>query len=196
MKRTGTPLKWRGIKEHVPNEYHAYSFYKFDRNYVASHFGDAHHVPVNRGCRRKGYEYAFENPNKKLWAYLNHFMRKHVGKKTDDVFHEFSKLGWKSTNAMFYYWEGFIDPVFDRYYTDKDGCMCFNPKSRYRKGPWYLYDWDDWDDWDDIDEDEDLNEAYLLRYARKPSSEKRLVRRRLWRGEQHKGLRKKVWTKP
>lgn len=183
MKREGTRLHSKSIKSHVPNAYHAYSFYKFDRNYVASHYGDANHVPFNCGCRRKGYEYWYENPNVRLWAYLNRFMHKQIGRKMDDVFHDFSQLGWRNSSEMYHYWSGFTKSRRSEYYADKDGYMRFVPYSPYRIATWYYYDWDYWDDsdYEEEEEKEDSNETYLLKYARKPSSEKRLVRRKLCR---------------
>lgn len=184
MERRGTRLKSKGIRSHVPNAYHAYSFYKYDRRYVASHYGDANHVPFNCGCRRAARMHWDENPNIRLWGYLTRFMHKQIGRKIDDVFSEFSKLGWKTTDEMFYYWSGFTKSRRSEYYADKNGYMRFVPYSPYRIDDWYSFDWDYWDDSDHVDEDDeevdDNNEVYLQKYARKPSSEKRLVRRHQW----------------
>lgn len=183
MKRTLTRLKSKGIKSHVPNHYHAYSFYKYNRYYVASHYGDINHVPNIFGSRRFARMHWDENPNVRLWAYLNRYMHKQIGRKMDDVFSEFSKLGWKTTDEMFHYWSGFTKSRRREYFADKDGYMRFVPYSRYRGDIWSYDDWDDWDDWDDFDDEEEIddNNEYLLKYARKPSSEKRLARRKLSR---------------
>lgn len=185
MKRTETTkLKSKGIKPHIPSNYHAHSIYKYNRYYVASHYGDANHVPFNCGCRRAMRMFWDENPNVRLWGYLNRFMYKQRGRKMDDVFSEFSKLGWKATDAMYYYWSGFTKSRRREYFADKDGYMRFIPYSRYRGDIWSYDDWEDWKDFDDYDEeedDDDDNDEYLLQFARKPTSEKRIVRRMLCR---------------
>ena len=175
MKRTGTRLKSKGIRSHVPNAYHAYSFYKFDRNYVAAHYGDVNHVPFNCGSRRAMRMFWDENPNVRLWGYLRRYMKKQVGRKMDDVFRDFSQLGWINSMEMYYYWVVFTKSRRHEYYTDDEGYLRFTP---YRNKPWYYYDWDDWDNFDDDDDEEEEynNEMFLQKYARKPSSEKRLVR--------------------
>jgi len=189
MKRTETTkLKSKGIKPHIPSNYHAHSFYKYNRYYVAAHYGDANHVPFNCGCRRAMRMFWDENPNVRLWGYLNRYMHMQIGRKMDEVFSEFSKLGWKTTKEMFHYWSGFTESRCQEYYADKEGYMRFFPYSPYREDKWYrnLLDnenyYDDWDDFDEDDEEDgDDKTEYLLKYARKPSSEKRLVRQYKWR---------------
>ena len=104
-----------------------------------------------------------ENPNVRLWGYLNRFMYKQIGRKMDEVFSEFSKLGWKTTDEMFYYWSGFTESWCQEYYADKEGYMRFFPYSPYREDMWYRNLLDDenyYDDWDDFDDEEE--EAFLL----------------------------------
>lgn len=173
MKRKGTKFHSKKLKSHVPSNSHAYYFFKYDRNYVAAHYGDINHVPFSCGSRRMGFFCWYEHPNDRLWAYLNRYMVKQVGRKLDDVFHDFSMLGWKCTAEMYHYWTGFVGGRIRHYHADADGYMCAVPSSADAS---LFDDWDDdWDDWDEFDE----NDEYLMMYAQKPLSEKRLVRRHL-----------------
>ena len=172
MKREEAKINAKGMKSHIPSNRHANYFFKYDRNYVAAHYGDINHVPLSCGSRRVGFFWGYEHPNCRLWAYLNRFMVKQIGRKMDDVFHDFSQLGWKRTTEMYHYWSGFVGSNRCEYYADEDGYMCiktFPPKKR-------RFVWDDYEIYD-----EDDNEPYLLQYAQKPSSQKRLVRRQMRR---------------
>ena len=99
MKRTEKKLKEKGYKalEH-------YSL-KYDRSFVARHYGDATHVPFSRGCVDEWYK---SRPNERVWKYLKGFFRKQAGKKLDVVYHNFCQLGWKTTFEREYFWEYFI----------------------------------------------------------------------------------------
>lgn len=169
MKRKGTIINAKGMKSHVSSNRHANYFFKYDRYYVAAHYGDINHVPFSCGSRRVGFFFWYEHPNARLWTYLNRYMGKQIGRKLDDVFHDFSQLGWKRTNEMYHYWTGFVGDQFQQYHADADGYMCAVPSSGD-----ISFD-DDWDDWDN-----DENDEYLMKYAQKPSSERRLVRQHLY----------------
>ena len=119
MKRTERKLKSKGVKSHVPNDEHAYWSFNYDRHYVAKHYWEVSYLPFSRGSKRGWYMWWDEHPNLRLYAYLRKFFPKQVGRDVDDVFRDFSKLGWKSSIDMFYYWDGYVNGNPYGYYVDE-----------------------------------------------------------------------------
>lgn len=105
MKRTEKKLKAKGLKSHA--SFGGHCLQEYDRKYVSNHYGDFNHLPFSRG--RLLFEKSDGWYNERLRKYLERFLRKHVGKKLDVVFHEFKELGWKSSKEMYYYWDRYVE---------------------------------------------------------------------------------------
>ena len=135
MKRTEKKLKSKGIKSHVPSRKNAYSIFKYDRNYVAAHYGDVSFVPFSKGSWRF-YMHRYEHPNSRLYTYLDSFFEKNVGRKVDDVFHDFCRLGWKCSWEMYDYWDTYVSYRRLWYFEDEDDGVLRrnddNARRRYR----------------------------------------------------------------
>lgn len=119
MKRTENKLKSKCIKAHVPSDEHAYWWFKYDRRYVAKHYSDVSRLPFSRGSKRSCYMCWDEHPNLRLYTYLRRYFPKQVGRETDDVFRDFCKLGWKTSQEMYYYWDCYVDGKKYGYYSDE-----------------------------------------------------------------------------
>ena len=164
MKRTEKKLKSKGIKTHKPNRAHAYWCYKYDRNYVANHQGDVSFLPFSRGSRRIMWMWWDEHPNLFLYCYLSSFFRKHIGKNVDEVFREFTHLGWKHSYDMYFYWDEYVSPRrYFGYFVDESGNLGYKSRRDAYSRPQPTQD---------IDDDE------MPKVARKPKS-KRLTRKHL-----------------
>ena len=119
MKRTERRLKSKSVKPHVPNDEHAYWFFKYNRHYVAKHYGEVSYLPFSRGSKRYMYMFWDEHPNLRLYAYLTKYFPKQVGRDADDVLRDFAGLGWKTSQEMYYYWDGYVDGNPYGYYVDE-----------------------------------------------------------------------------
>ena len=128
MKRTEKKLKSKGIKTHKPSRAHAYWCYKYDRNYVAKCEKEITHLPFSRGSRRCMWMFWDEHPNVFLYCYLSTFFRKRIGKNVDEVFREFTHLGWKHSYDMYFYWNNYMSPHrrYSLYFIDDDGNLACN----------------------------------------------------------------------
>ena len=90
-------IKTKKIRNHAPNAAKAYSWMKYDRNFVHDHMADVSTLPMSRGSKRKGlYTFAYEHPNRRLYRYLDRFMEKQVGRKLSDVFRDFRRVVCKN----------------------------------------------------------------------------------------------------
>ena len=136
MKRTEKKLKSKGIKAHKPSSARAYWCCKYNRNYVAKCEEEITHLPFSRGSKRFGWSFWDEHPNILLQHYLKTgFFPRHVGMNINDVFHEFSELGWKNSHDMYYYWDEFVDShSIYCYRVAEDGCLV-SPPSKNRSSP-------------------------------------------------------------
>ena len=170
MQRTEKFLKSKGIKTHTPTYVHAYWRCKYDRTYVTNYWDGAYYVPFSRTSRRLKWVYADEHPNRSLRHYLKRFFRKRIGRYADDVFHDFSKLGWKQ----------YVDSKYPRccYSVDDNGCLTPPVKSPKPK-PWYLISYDPIDSNNAFDDDEDDDDDGKSVASRPRASEKRLTRSQL-----------------
>lgn len=119
MKRIEKKLKSKDVKAYVPNDEHAYWLFKYDRHYVAKHYREVSYLPFSRGSKRYMYMFWDEHPNITLFCYLSRYFEKQVGKNAEEVFHDFSKLGWKSSAEMYCYWDGYVDGKPYGYYVDE-----------------------------------------------------------------------------
>lgn len=135
MKRTEKKLKSKGIKTYKPKARY-YLCYKYDRAFVANHLGDATFVPFSRTSMEGDRWERDDHTNHRLHHYLKKFFRKHVGKVVDEVLHDFSRLGWKHSYEMHYYWEWYVGPDYPRICYSIDGNRCLvSPKLEYRSSP-------------------------------------------------------------
>lgn len=174
MQRTEKYLKSKGIKTHKPTFAHAYWMYKYDRNYVANHWGDADIIPFSRGSWRSKWVETYEHPNRFLRHYLERYFCKQVGRNVDDVFREFCKFGWNHMYDMYFYWEQFVDPDYPQtcYQIDNNGLLTQPCKPVKHK---HLCDWNISGLFDDDEDDE-----YYKPIPKRPrASEKRLTRKQL-----------------
>ena len=120
-------IKAKKLRNHAPNSAKAYSWMKYDRNFVHDQMADVSTLPMSRGSKRKGlYTFAYEHPNRRLYRYLDRFMEKQVGRKLSDVFRDFKRLGWKSTYEMYFYWDSYVSTNIDicywyHYFESEDG---------------------------------------------------------------------------
>lgn len=172
MKRTEKKLKSKGIKAHKPSSARAYWCYKYDRNYVAKCEEEITHLPFSRASKRSGWMLWYEHPNISLWHYLKTcFFPKHVGMNINEVFHDFSELGWKNSHDMYYYWDEFVDShCIYCYQVTEDGCLQ-SPPSKNRSSPSFA-------SVNTNDNDEEKPKA-----VRRHASEKRLIRKQLEHNE-------------
>ena len=92
---------------------------KYDRKYVAHHFGDARHLPFSRGNSGDYHACWFSC---KMENYIERFLLKHVGMDADMVFHQFSKLGWRNTRDMYKMWRRHVAPWY-RFYVSEEGIL-------------------------------------------------------------------------
>lgn len=168
MKRTEKKLKSKGIKTHKPTNAHACSWFKYNRNFVANHLGDATFVPFSRGSMRYDRLSSWDHPNRFLRHYLEKFFHKQIGKIVYEVFYDFCGLGWKHSYDMYSYWEEYVNPNHPRgcYSIDANGCLV-SPTKENRLSPPSGFD-------DDTDEDDEKPEP-----KRPKASEKRLTRKLL-----------------
>ena len=166
MKRTEKKLKSKGIKTHKPNRAQAYWCYKYDRNYVAKCEEEITHLPFSRGSRRCMWMFWDEHPNLFLYCYLSSFFRKRIGKNVDDVFREFTHLGWKHSYDMYFYWNDYMSPHrrYSLYFIDDNGNLAcnFNENANSKIG---------------LNIDEDMEEK--PKATRYHASDKRLTRKHL-----------------
>ena len=115
MRRTENRLKSKGIRAKNFSNAHACKGIKYERHYVARKFGDVKRLPFSRGS---WVRYADWDWNPRVYACLYGFLRKQVGKAGDVVFHHFCKLGWKNSDAMYYYWCWMVDDGLKPYMRD------------------------------------------------------------------------------
>ena len=179
MQRKEKYLKSKGIKTHKPTWSHAFGEYKYDRTYVASHWGDANFVPFSRSSRRSKWVSSYEHPNRCLRHYLERYFCKQVGRDVDDVFRGFGKLGWNHLYDMYYYWEYYVDPDYPKtcYQIDDDGRLTPPCKPAKHKYLWY------WNTSYLFDDDDDDDEYYKPVAKRPRASDKRLTRKELEHNE-------------
>lgn len=105
MRKTEKKLRHKKIKYCVVN-YHD----RYDRNFVRKVWGDAQFVPNGKTMRTEpfddmDYEWLSQ---KKVTRYLERWLLKRVGQNKDDVFTEFTKLGWRNTYEMNLIWNNLI----------------------------------------------------------------------------------------
>ena len=166
MKRTEKKLKSKGIKAHKPSSARAYWCYKYDRNYVAKCEEEITHLPFSRGSKRSGWMLWYEHPNVFLYCYLSTFFRKRIGKNVDEVFREFTHLGWKHSYDMYFYWNDYMSPHrrYSLYFIDDNGNLaCNSSENGYSK----------------INLDIDDDKVEKPKAVRRHASDKRLTRKHL-----------------
>ena len=129
MRRTENRLKSKGIKAKNFSNAYACKGIKYKRHYVARKYGDAKRLPFSRGSWAP---YADWDWNPRVYHCLYGFLRKQVGKTVDVVFHLYCKLGWKNSEAMYYYWCWIVDDELMPYtrngdlYVSDDGLLLCN----------------------------------------------------------------------
>ena len=137
MRRTENRLKSKGIRAKNFSNAHACKGIKYERHYVARKYGDVKRLPFSRGS---WVRYADWDWNPRVYNCLYGFLRKQVGKAGDVVFHHFSKLGWKNSDAMYYYWRWMVDDGLKPYmrdgwlYVSDDGLLLCYEEDAYHQG--------------------------------------------------------------
>lgn len=166
MKRTEKKLKSKGIKTYTPKARY-YLCYKYNRAFVANHWGDATFVPFSRTSMAGDRWERDDHINHFLRHYLKRFFRKQVGKDANEVFNEFAHLGWKNSSDMYFYWNHFISPRhWYGYYINEDGKIDYNSRGSVHTRHKVKHN---------IDDDEEEKPKPIRRHA----SDKRLTRKHL-----------------
>lgn len=137
MRRTESKMKSKGIRAKNFSNAHACKGIKYDRHYVARKYGDAKRLPFSRGS---WIRYADWDWNPRVYNCLYGFLCKQVGKTVDVVFHHFCKLGWKNSEAMYYYWHWIVDDGLKPYtrngdlYISENGLLLCNEQDAIYQG--------------------------------------------------------------
>lgn len=116
MKKTENKLKSKGIKGH---DFTHRIKMEYDRNYTAKGGGDVNHLAFSHGSSND-WDGRY---NVRLYHYLNRWFKKQLGRKTEAVFRDFSKLGWKTAHDMYAYWDMYVHPANKKWgnHQDVDG---------------------------------------------------------------------------
>lgn len=165
MKRTEKKLKSKGIKTYMPKARYCLCF-KYNRAFVANHLGDAPFVPFSRTSMEGDWWEWDDHDNHFLLHYLKRFFRKQVGKNVNEVFHRFSKLGWKHSHEMYYYWEKYVNPRLSRfrYSIDDNDCLVSPTQQNYSSSPYQI----------DMEKEKDKPKAKHPRASKKQLTRKHL----------------------
>ena len=107
MIKTERKLKSKGLIRQTPS---VRVKIPYDRHYVAKYSTGVENVAFSRGsiC---DWDRRWE-ANKRTNIYLRRWFEKQAGRDLEDVFHEFSRMGWKNSRTMYYYWDSFVNPGY------------------------------------------------------------------------------------